>query len=103
MSKQSIQSSNTGHDTLYEGLLATAVATKFVELEQATGSMSLDDIYARYQAHEWDVLEALNGDADLFTTANNKWTEKGLRHFLALLELFEFLVPELEIQTRGAS
>jgi hypothetical protein len=89
--------------TPQEHSLAIAVAAKFIELEQATDSMSLDDIYARYQAHEWDVLETLNGDADLFTTKNDKWTEKGLRHFLALLELFEFLVPELEIQTRGAS
>ena len=103
MSEQTAQNLDAVYETPHEHSLAITVAAKLIELEQAADSMSLDDIYARYQAHDWDVLEQLNGDTELYTAAGNNWTEKGLRHFLALLELFEFLVPELEIQTRGAS
>ena len=89
--------------TPQERSFAIAAATKLIELENAADSMSLDDICARYQSFEWDVLEQLNSDTGLFTTEKSNWSKKGVRHFLALLELLEFLVPELEIQTRGAS
>ncbi len=85
------------------GSLASAVAAKLIELEHDTDSMTLEDVYKRHRAHGWDVLEQRNSDVGDFTTAKQDWTEKGLRSFLALLELYDFLIPEYEVQRGGAS
>ncbi len=88
--------------SLTSELLASAMAAKFIELEQATASMTLEDAHKRYRFHQWDVFERLT-DIGRFCTVKNGWTEGGVRHFLALLELYEFLIPEYDAQKGDAS
>ena len=74
--------------------LASAIATKLIELEHEADSMTIEEVYERYHGYEWEVLEHRTGEGGVFTTANNGWSEKGVRHFLALLELNEFSFSE---------
>ena len=84
------------------GSLASAIAAKLIELEQAADRMALQDVYKEYRSFGWDVSDQPNSLGP-FITANNNWTEKGFRHFLALLELYEFFGSEYEVQKGGAS
>ena len=68
--------------------LASVIDEKLIELEFECDSISLEEVYSRYQGLEWDVLERRTGEA--FTVMSNGLSEKGMRHFLALLELEAF-------------
>ena len=73
-----------------DGSLAPVIDAKLIELEFECDSMTLEDVYKRYRSHGWIVLEPLNDNFGTFTLVNRGWSEKGVRHFLALLELEEF-------------
>ena len=70
--------------------LASIIDEKLIELEHECDSMTLEEVYSRYRDYAWDVFERRTGEGGAFTTSNHRWTEKGMRHFLALLDLEEF-------------
>ncbi len=72
------------------GSLASVIDTKLIELEHEADAITLEEVYSRYRDYGWDVFERRTGEAGVFTTSNHRWSEKGMRHFLALLDLEEF-------------
>lgn len=70
--------------------LASVIDEKLIELEFECDSITLDEVYERYRDHEWNVLECRTGEAGVFAVVNNNLSEKGIRHFLALVELEAF-------------
>jgi hypothetical protein len=71
-----------------DGCVVTA--TRLFAHEKRIAQLSLNDVIARYRAFTWDVQENLTADkTEDEYTAKKTWTEKGLRHLLALLEVFE--------------
>lgn len=73
-----------------DGSLASVIDAKLVELEHEADAITLEEVYSRYRDYGWDVFERRTGEGGAFTAANDNLTEKGLRHFLALLDLEEF-------------
>ena len=70
--------------------LASIIDTKLIELEHECDSMTHEEVCEQFQGYEWEVLERRTGEAGVFAVVNNNLGDKGMRHFLALLDLEEF-------------
>ncbi len=72
------------------GSLASVIDEKLIELEHECDSMTHEEVCEQFQGYNWDLLERHTGERGVFTVVNGGLSDKGMRHFLALLELEEF-------------